>query len=225
METITLKATKRTATGKAVDHLRKTSLVPAVIYGHGVENTNLELEAGPLLKIIRQAGSSSLVDLVINDAAPVKVLIHSVQRHPTRSDILHVDFYQVRMTEKLETDIELNLVGESAAVKESGGILVRALDKVKVSCLPGDLVHSIDVDISALKTFEDRIRVSDIVAPKGITIMENPEEIVATVNQPRSEAELASLNEEVKVDVEAVEVEKKGKTDEEATAEGDAAKE
>jgi ribosomal protein L25 (general stress protein Ctc) len=69
METITLKATKRAATGKAVDHLRKTSLVPAVIYGHGVENTNLELEAGPLLKIIRQAGSSSLVDLVIKDVS------------------------------------------------------------------------------------------------------------------------------------------------------------
>jgi large subunit ribosomal protein L25 len=161
----------------------------------------------------------------IYPAQPTKVLIHAVQHHPTRPDILHVDFYQVRMTEKLETDIELNLIGESAAVKEMGGILVRSMDKVKVSCLPGDLVHSIDVDIAALKTFEDRIRVADIVAPKGITIMENPEEIVATVSQPRTEAELASLNEEVKVDVANVEVEKKGKTDEEAAAEGDAAKE
>jgi large subunit ribosomal protein L25 len=225
METFSLQASRRTVTGKAVDHVRKAQHVPAVMYGHGVESVNLEVDAIALLKLIRQAGTSSLVDLSIDGGAPTKVLIHAVQHHPTRPDILHVDFYQVRMTEKLETDIELNLIGESAAVKEMGGILVRSMDKVKVSCLPGDLVHSIDVDIAALKTFEDRIRVADIVAPKGITIMENPEEIVATVSQPRTEAELASLNEEVKVDVANVEVEKKGKTDEEAAAEGDAAKE
>lgn len=200
-----LPARRRTAVGKQAKNLVRTNTVPAVLYGHGLENLNLEVGASEFSKIFRQAGSSSLVDLVIDESPAVKVLIHDVQRHPTKHEVMHIDFYQVKMTEKLETDIELDFVGESPAVKEQGGIFVRALDKVQVSCLPGDLVHTIAVDISSIKTFEDRIAVKDIVVPKGITILDDPETIVASVTPPRSDAELEALEGAVTEDVSGVE--------------------
>lgn len=225
METIVLNATKRTVEGKATKKLRLANSIPAVIYGHGLTNQSLTVNTIDFQKIYRTAGSSSLVDLVVDGGSPVKVLIQAVQQHPTKTAPVHVDFYQVRMTEKLETDIELNFVGESTAVKESGGILIRTLDKVKVECLPGDLVPAIDVDLTALKTFEDRIHVKDIVAPKGITILDGGDEVVASVTPPRSEEELASLSEKVEVDVAAVEkVETKKKEDDEETADGEPTK-
>lgn len=218
MDTIVLNAAKRTVEGKATKKLRKTNFVPGVVYGHGVASQSVEVNAIDFQKIYRTAGSSSLVDLVVDGGTPVKVLIHAIQQHPTKTTPIHIDFYQVRMTEKLQTDIELNFVGESAAVKESGGILIRALDRVKVECLPGDLVPAIDVDLSLLKNFEDKIHVSNIIAPKGIVILDGADEVVASVMPPRSEEELASLSEKVEVDVAAVEkVETKKKEDEETT--------
>lgn len=226
MDSIVLNAVPRTAAGKANKKLRLTNTVPAVVYGHGVTNQSVAVNAIDFQKTYRQAGSSSLVDLVIGGGAPVKVLIHAVQQHPTKTTPIHIDFYQVKMTEKLTTDIDLRFVGESTAVKESGGILIRTLDKVKVECLPGDLVPSIDVDLSALKTFEDRIHVRDIIAPKGITILDGADEVVASVTPPRSEEELASLSAKVEEDVaavEKVEVKKKEEADEE-TAETETTK-
>lgn len=224
METLQLHADRRTVSGKANKKLRQTNSLPGVVYGHGVPSTSVTVDAIAFQKAYRTAGSSSLVDLAIDDAAPVKVLIHAVQQHTTKSTPIHVDFYQVRMTEKVQTDIELNFVGESTAVKEAGGILIRTLDKVKVESLPGDLVPAIDVDLTALKTFSDRIHVKDILAPKGITILDGGDEVVASVTPPRSEEELASLSAKVEVDVAAVEkVETKKAGDEEEPTTGESA--
>lgn len=215
--TTTLTAQPRAEIGKIVDRLRRNKSLPAVVYGHNVPSRPLTVEANAFDAVLKTAGTSSLVDLVVADAAPVKVLIHSVQRHPTTGRATHADFYQVQMTEKLEAEIELNFIGESAAVKEQGGVFVRTIDKVKVTCLPSDLVSAIDVDISTLKTFEDRIHVSDIVLPNGIALLEKPEEVVASVAAPRSEDEIASLDAKVEADVDAVEVVKKAeKPDEDA---------
>lgn len=223
MESYVLSANVRSAMGKQAKGLRRLNRVPGVVYGHGVTSVALDLESIQLQKVFRQAGSSSLVDLVVGDAAPIKVLIHDIQRHPTKPIITHVDFYQVKMTEKLETEIELELVGESPAVKEQGGILIRTLDKVKVQCLPGDLVPHIQVDISVLGTFDARIHVSDIKAPKGITILDGADEVVASVTAPRSEAELESLSEVVTEDVTKVESAEKKEVEEEVPADDAAA--
>lgn len=214
-----LSAQPRTVVGKAVDRLRRQRNIPAVVYGHNFPSQPVTLDAKVFDTVYRQAGSTSLVDLSVGSASPVKVLIHAIQRHPTTSQVLHVDFYQVKMSEKLEADIELRFVGESVAVKELGGVLVRALDDVKVSCLPSDLVSSIDVDIKALQTFEDKIHVRDLTVPAGLTILDKAEEVVASVTPPRSEAELASLSEQVEENVEAVEVGKKEEATDEATSE------
>lgn len=223
METFRLAARRREDVGQKLTPMRRTKQVPAVIYGHGVANQNLVVDGAELQRIYRQAGTTSLVDLVIDQDPAIKVLIHDLQRHPTNSSIMHADFYQVKMTEKLEAEIELVLMGESPAVKEQGGILVRALDTLKVECLPGDLVPSIDVDISGLKTFEDRIHVKDLRVPPGMTVLDNPDEVVASVTPPRSEAEIEALSQTVEEDVSTVgKVEKEKPADEEA-AEGEGA--
>lgn len=204
MDIPVLAATSRAVVGKKVEQLRRQRQIPGVMYGHGLPSVSLGIDSLAFQKVWRQAGSSSLVDLTVDQKPPVKVLIHDTQHHPTTSAVLHVDFYRVKMSEKLQTDIELNFVGQSPAVKEQGGIFVRSLDKVKVECLPADLVHAIDVDISSLKKFEDRLHVRDIIVPQGVTILGKPDEVVASVMPPRSESELEALSSKVEEDVTAV---------------------
>ncbi len=211
MTSLSLTVQPRTEIGKVVDKLRRHRAIPGVIYGHGVTSQPITIDLGLFEALYKKAGSTSLVDVTVGDQSPLKMLIHAVQKHPTTGRYTHVDLYQVRMTEKLEADIELNFIGESPAVKELGGIFLRTIDHVKVSCLPSDLVSAIDVDISVLKTFDDRISISNLTLPNGLTLLDKSDEIVASVSAPRSEAELASLSEKVEENVESVEVSKKEK--------------
>ena len=177
----------RTVIGKAVAGLRKSGKIPAVLYGHGVAPVNLEVEYSQFEKVYRQAGDSTLVDLIVDQNTPVKVLVQDFQLDPTTSRYTHVDFYQVRMDEKLHTDIILKFIGEAPAVKELSGILVTNLTEVEVECLPKDLVHEIEVDLSVLKDLDKVIHVADIKAPAGIKILNNEQDVVALVQPPRVE--------------------------------------
>ncbi len=214
-------ARTRSVTGKQVAALRREGTVPAVVYGHGVATVPIEVNEKQFLSTFEAAGESSLIDLAIGEEAPVKVLIHDIQSDPRNGRILHVDFYRVRMTEKITTDIKLVFTGVSPAVKEQGGVLVKNLTDVKVRCLPQDLLPEIPVDITALKGFEDRITITDLHLPSTIEVLGSTDDVVASVTPPRSEAELAALEETVVEAVETVEkVEKKKK--EEESAEGEA---
>lgn len=215
-----LTAKRRAVFGRATKTLRREQLIPAVLYGHGIATQPLQVASRAFERVYVAAKESSLVDLTIEGEPSVKVLIQAVQRDPLHGRFRHADFHQVRMTEKIETEIALRFDGEPAAVKELGGVLVKSLAKVKVSCLPGDLVQELPVDLTALKTFADAIHVRDIVVPAGIKILEGADEVVATVAPPRSEAELAALEQKVEADVAAVEVVGQEK---EAAAEGEAA--
>jgi large subunit ribosomal protein L25 len=208
----------REFTGKKVKTLREQNLIPAVVYGKDAKPQNLVLEYLPFERVFREAGESSLIDLKINDSAPVKVLIHGIQKNPTSGKFIHIDFWQVKMTEKITAEIELKFVGESPAVKELGGVLIKSLDKIKVECLPQDLIHEIDVDISSLKTFEDLIHIKDLKIPAGIRVLDNPEEAIATITPPRTEEELAELEAKPEEKIEEVEVvEKKEEKEEKET--------
>lgn len=204
MQTITLNATRRELTGKQVKQLRNQGQLPAVIYGNGLESQAICVAQTDYDKVFRQAGTSTLVDLVVEGAKPVKVLLHEPQVHPAKPLTLHADFYAVKMSEKLQTEIPLHFVGESEAVETLGGTLNVPIDAVEVECYPDKLVSAIEVDLTSLKTFEDVLRISDIQAPEGIAILNDPEEAVATVVAPRSEEELAALEEGPKTDEEAV---------------------
>ncbi len=216
METILLHAQARNETGKGVAALRDSGVIPAVVYGRDCQPINISLAYNTFERAYRSAGETSLVDLVIDNGQPIKTLIHEVQHDPVKGRFLHVDFYQVRMTEKLTTNVPLIFVGEAKAVKELGGTLVKSLDEVEVRCLPGDLVHEIEVDLTPLATFEDHITVSDLKLPKGLEVLDEADVIVASVSAPMTEEQLKALEEKPVEDVANVEVaSEKGKKEEE----------
>ncbi len=197
----TLHGTMRTASPKAV---RRAGALPAVLYGHGIENNQIQIDAVPFQKVLQRAGSTSLINLALEGGFHT-VLIREVQRHPVNDTMMHVDFYQVRLDEAIAASVPLVFVGESEAVRDLGGVLVRNIDEAEVEALPQDLPHAIEVDISGLKKFDQAIRVADLRLPVGVKVLHKPDEIVALVQAPRSEEELAELTEEVKEEVEAVE--------------------
>ncbi len=221
MAEITIKAEKRAVLGKSVKQLRHNGKIPAVIYGHDVKGENLELSENEFLKVFRQAGESTIVNLSL-DGKNTPVLIHDVQAHYLTDRPIHVDFYAVNMKEKLTATVPIHFLGESQAVKALGGILAKNISEVEVECLPADLPKFIEVDISILNTFEDSVRIADLKVSDKVEILGNPDELVVNVTAPRSEEDLKALNEApVAVDVTAVEGVVKP-TDTPAAAEGEA---
>ncbi len=224
--TLSLNVKKREVTGKGVKNLRKQNLIPAVIYGKDVPSLNLLVEYLPFSKLYKEAGESTLIDLKVDEATPVKVLVQDVQRDPLTGKLAHIDFHQIKMTEKLKVDALLKFIGEAPAVKELGGTFVHSMEKIEIECLPQDLVHEIEVDISGLKTFEERIHVKDLKVSSGVKILADMNATIAAVEAPLTEEELkAELETPVVEKVEEVGVVEKEKKEgeEEAAAAPEAA--
>lgn len=162
--------------------------IPAVIYGKGIETQSLNVKRSEFDKTFKVAGESNLINLE-HDGQTVKVLIKDIQRDVVKNFVTHIDFYQVNMSEKIKTEIPLHFIGESKAIKELGGTLIKDMDTVEVECLPGDLVDHIDVDISVLNTFDDAIRQNDLTLPKGLELISETNEMIAAVREPKVEVE------------------------------------
>ncbi|NBS67547.1 50S ribosomal protein L25 [bacterium] len=205
MQHATIDAQKREITGRATDALRAAGSVPAVMYGFGTEPMNIVVDRNAFVKVYAQAGESTVVSLTI-DGVVHPVLIADVQRDPLTDFFTHIDFRRVDRSKKIEANIRIALVGESSAVKNLGGTLIQSLEELEVFALPDKLVSEIEVDIAKLATFYDVVRVSDIVVPEGIEVKNDAETAIASVQAPRSEEELAALNEAVDFDVSKVEV-------------------
>lgn len=220
METITLTATRRDVLGKQVKKYRNEGKSPAVLYGVGLESVPLLLDTKNFLGVYSKAGATTLLDVVVDGQAAVKALVSDVAVHPVTSRLMHVDLRRVDMKKKISAKVPLHFVGESPAVKTLGGIFVGQLDEVEIECLPSELIHEIEVDISSLATFEDVLHVSDLKVGEAVTINAASDLIVALVQEPRSEEELKSLNETVVMDVTQVaKVEKEKKEEEPAEEE------
>jgi large subunit ribosomal protein L25 len=205
MEKIKLSAKKRVERGRKTKKGKLEGLMPAVVYGKNVPTESLWVNVLDFRRLIKKAGESTLIDLDIEGKDHRNVIIYEMQRDPVRDQFIHVDFFQVKMDEKIKTEVELVFVGESPAVKELSGVLVKNMDKVEIECLPADLPSSIEVDISPMKTFDDYIYVKDLKIGKGVEIELDLETVVALVSPPRSEEELKGLEEKVESDVTTVE--------------------
>ena len=197
-----LVAEPREGTGKGVARkLRAAGRVPAVMYGHGTESTALSVDARDLFHILHTgAGTNVLVDLVV-DGSEHLIIPRDVQRDHIHGRFIHVDFLAVRRDEKLQLSIPVRIVGESVGVK-AGGVVEHHLWELEVESLPGDVPEAIDADITSLEIGMS-LRVSDLVAPKGATILTNPEESVVAVQQPQMAVELEE--EEAAAEAEAAE--------------------
>jgi large subunit ribosomal protein L25 len=186
----TLAATNRDVTGKRVARLRRAGQLPAVVFGHGMASQSLSLDSHDFEQLQRRIGQNALVDLSVDGRKPTPVLVHGVQRDPVYRRMLHVDLFAVRMTEELTVDVPLVTVGESTAVDKLGGTLLHILESVKVKALPDHLPQSIDLPIDSLVDFDATVHVRDLAIPSDVTLLTDPEEIVARVQQPRIEEEV-----------------------------------
>lgn len=213
--TITLKAEKRTVKGKQLHKLRQAGKLPAVIYGPKQEATAIALDGKEFEKLFKDAGESSVMVLSgVLDGT--EVLVQDVSYDVIKGYISHVDFYAIEKGKEVTVNVALEFIGEAPAIK-LGGSLTKALHEIQVTCQPSKLPHEIIVDVSGLNTFEDHIRVKDLDIPAGVKVEADPEDTVALVTEVKDEPE-----EPVTVDMDAIEVEAKGK---EKTEEGEDGKE
>ncbi len=213
-----LTAQTRDVLGHKVRHIRAEGILPAVLYGKGQTALNLQVPVKEFDRILKEAGESTLVYLKVGEAT-YPILIHDVARHPLSGDPIHADFYKVRLDEKITTNVPVVFVGVSPAVADLGGIFVRNVNELEVQALPADLPHEISVDISTLVKFGDQLTLKDIHIPNAV-LTGGADEVLATVQEPKSEEELAAELAAPTTDISAVEEIKK-EVVEEVPAEGE----
>lgn len=206
-----LKAGKRDPKTKA-KYLRKEGKLPAVFYGRKEKSTPVWIPANEFIRILHHAGESTVFNLAYL-GKEVQVLVQDVAYHPVTGDPIHADFYAIEADRPVEVDVPVVFQGEAPIEKEQGGAVVKVLHEITVKGLPKDLPHEIVADISSLDTLESQITVSMLPVPTGIELLADPAEIVAAVSEVKEEEEIPTEAEEF--DASKVEVEEKGKTEEE----------
>ncbi len=211
MERVELRAQSRTLVGKKVKQLRTEGWVPAVVYGPDLDSKPIVAEERAMSLALRDAGSTALIDLSVDEQLePHVVLAREIQRDILTGRLLHVDFYQVRLTEKVKTTPRLEFVGESELVKTGEAVMIQAMTEIEVECLPTDLIDSVKVDISALETWDDTITVSDLPVPEAVTVLADPSDVVASLVSTRPALEEEEEEEEMLVPEEGVIYEEEG---------------
>ncbi len=213
-ESYVIEAQSREIVGKKVSQLRRQGIVPVTVYGPKAQPVNLQVPYRPLQISLMKAGGTNLIQISV-DGKSTPVLAREVQRDILRNDIMHVDFFAVDMTAKISIDVPLHFIGESAAVNSKKGILVTGPTTLSIETLPSHLLNVIEIDISELNEVGDSIHVRDIKLDSEITILNDPEEMIARISQPaaaRSEEDAAAEEAAAAGEVEII---KKGKADEE----------
>lgn len=180
---IEFRAEKRTVLGKTVKTLRQEGKLPAAMYGHGFEPISLQLDAHDVAPILSQIGGSQLIRIKIaGEKKPEMALVRDIQRDPIRGTLLHVDFYRVSMTERIRAEIPILLINQSPVVEANEGIMIQGINSFEVECLPGDLVESLEIDLSQLTEVDQMITVADLQVPEGIHILTSADEMIVRIN-------------------------------------------
>jgi large subunit ribosomal protein L25 len=210
-----LTAVKREQFGRKVRDLRKQGLIPAELYGHGLANEHVSVVTKDFTKVLRQAGESTLINLLV-DGKKHSVFIHEVITNPVSDQIIGVDFYQVRMDEKLVMKVPVVFIGEAPAVKEKGGVLVKATHELKVEALPAEIPHEINVELSVLNDIGRSIRLSELKVPAGVKFLDEPNMTLVSIIAKMTEEQEAKLS--ATVDVSTIKSEGEEKVAERAAA-------
>jgi len=180
MDDRSLTADKRRTRGNQVKAIRRQGIVPAVLYGSGVEGLAIQVDGKQLETLLSTVGASSLITLKVDDVEH-QVLVRDVQRDVIRRDLLHIDFLKVAMDVKIRTSVPVELINDAPAVKEHGGILVTGVTEIEVEALPGDLPDRIVVDLTPLAEIDDSVTVGELDLGEGVRVLTDPEENVAHV--------------------------------------------
>ena len=206
---ITIQGNMRSKANR-VGEVRANGQVPAVVYGAGTPSTSLSVPAQQFIKIFKEAGESEIINLEL-DGKKLNVLIHEVQWHPVKDTPMHVDFYVVDMNKEIEVAVPIIFDGMSEAIKQ-GGVLVKVLHELEIRSMPKNLPHEIIVDLSMLVNLHDQVQVKDLKIPTGVEILNDADDVICIAEPAAIEEEEAPTTE---IDLTKIEVEKKGKKDEE----------
>ena len=188
MEAIKIEVIKgRSGTAKEA---RNKGLIPVEYYAKGIENQHFTVEYQTFRKAYKKAGKSTILYLIDEQKNEYPVLVHKIQYHPVTDKVIHIDVMAIRKGQKITAKVPLIFIGEAPAVRELGGIFVCNRDEITLECLPNDLPHEIQVDVSKLVDFHTSITIGDIKIPDGIIVLDAKNLSVATVSAPRKEEEV-----------------------------------
>jgi large subunit ribosomal protein L25 len=221
MDSLTLTVSPRTVTGKKVKALRREGVVPVHMFGRGIESQSLQAEFRVLSVVLPQAGTNVPIAIDVDGADGENVcFVRQVQRHPVSEALLHVDFQRVDVSQKVTAEVPILVEGVSQAVQEMDGTLLQTLASVSVEALPMSMPASFTIDISILDDFDKTIRVETLQTDEDVTILNDPEEMIATIVRPRVEEEEVPVEEELE-GLEGVEGEEVEEGEEGAEAAGE----
>jgi large subunit ribosomal protein L25 len=191
MASIPLKVQKREITGRKVKQLRRTGIIPGNVFGKAIESTSISVVSSDFDKVYKEAGETGLVDLQLDDKKH-PVLISNVHIDPVTSAVLHVDFHEVNLKEKVTATVPVEITGESPIEKNGEGTVVQQLQEIEVEALPTDLPESFIVDVSILTEVDQAIYIKDLVFDRTkIEVQAEEDAIVAKVEPPQKEEEIA----------------------------------
>jgi len=191
MEQIALQATNREILGRKVRFLRRQGIIPVHLFGHNVESLALQCDAAQLQRVLAQAGKTRLINLKLDKAKrPRTVVVREIHRDMLTSELLHVDFYQVRMAEKIKVEVPFVLIGEALALKSKENTLAQEFSSLTIECFPDQIPANVEVDLSSLTEAEQAIRVKDVVLDEEIAILNDPGLVVVKISsRPREVVE------------------------------------
>ncbi len=203
MKQIELRVTSREILGKKVRFLRRQGIIPLHLFGHNVESVALQCDEAQLKRVLAQAGKTRLISLKLDEGKrPRNVMVREVQRDMRTDGLLHVDLFQIKMTEKIRVEVPVVVVGEAPALKSKENMLLQELNSLTVECLPNEIPANVKVDLSSLTERDQAIRVENVILGKEVAILNNPELVVVKIgSRPKEKVE------EVVVAEEAVEAE------------------
>jgi len=205
MKQIELRVTSREILGKKVRFLRRQGIIPLHLFGHNVESIALQCDEAQLKRVLAQAGKTRLISLKLDKGKrPRNVVVREIQREMRTDGLLHVDLYQIKMTEKIRVEVRVVVVGEAPALKSKENMLLQELNSLTVECLPDEIPASVKVDLSSLAERAQVIRVEDVILNKDITVLNAPELVVIRISSRIRREEVEEVVAEV-VAEEAVE--------------------
>lgn len=220
MEQVPLKAQKRTILGRKVKTLRREGIIPAHVFGHKVKTEHVQVTENEFLKVFEKTGETGIIDLAI-DGQKKPVLVKNIQLHPATDKLLHIDFYQVNLTEKVKVNVPLEIIGQSPAAHKKIGVLLTPISELEIEALPANLPENIEVDVSKLESVGDEIKVKDLKVDRNkIEIHADEEMVVAQVGELVTK-EMEALEAEVEAEQAEAAEEKAAEEGEEKKAEGE----
>lgn len=206
MDRLTLAAKERKILGKKVKHLRRDGKLPAHVFGKGVETESVSVDGKTFIKTFKEAGETGLINLKIGAEKVRPVMVRGVQFDPVTGEPIHIDFYQVNMTEKVKVPVPIVLIGEEPeAVHLGEGVVLQQMNDLEVEALPSDLIEKIEVDITALKNIDDVVIVGQLNFDRSkLTVSAEPESIVVKLAPAITEEMKKQMEEEAAAQAAAV---------------------